>query len=179
MTSDPLSPPQCVSVGAETHCRWLQTARTGPGPTHSPQKNVMTCVPSGIFSLPIEKKKKQSTQVFSDCPADQGTTGQGQRDSADTSECFFCCCCCCYGSARCWPAAWPRRRTGPGCSEADPSRCGRRWEPRSSRLPSEDASCCMRRPAAARLQGTDEPFVSCHIHSSGGGRGSRLFCLSR
>lgn len=43
---------------AETHCRWLQKAHTGPEPTHSPQKNVMTCVPSGIFSLPIEKKKK-------------------------------------------------------------------------------------------------------------------------
>lgn len=42
--------------GGQTYCQWLKTAHTGPEPTHSPQRNVMTCVPSGIFSLPIEEK---------------------------------------------------------------------------------------------------------------------------
>lgn len=43
----------------QTHCLWPQTAHTGPEPTHSPRKNVMTCVPSGIFSLPGEEKQKK------------------------------------------------------------------------------------------------------------------------
>ena len=51
---------------AETYCLWLQTARTEPEPTHSPRKNVMTCVPSGIFSLPIEREKKAEQNIGCD-----------------------------------------------------------------------------------------------------------------
>lgn len=56
------------------------------------------------------------------------------------------------------PAAWPRRRTDPGCSWADSSRCEHRSARRSSLRPSEDAACCRRRPAEAPLQTT--PVVS-------------------
>lgn len=53
-------PLMCCQTQSEaaTHCRWLQTVRTEPGPTRSLQKNVMTCAPSGIFSSPVGKKKK-------------------------------------------------------------------------------------------------------------------------
>lgn len=60
----------------------------------------------------------------------------------------------------CSPAARRRRRTDPGCSWANLSRCERRWEPRSSRPQSEDASCCTRRPGAARLQHSRQLLVT-------------------
>lgn len=55
-----------VLLDAETYHLWQQTAHTVPEPTHSPRKNVMTCVPNGIFSLPIEEKKK--SRVWSAAP---------------------------------------------------------------------------------------------------------------
>lgn len=51
------APRRCFRAPAETYCLWRRTVRTAPGPKRSPQRNEMTCVPSGIFSLPIEKKK--------------------------------------------------------------------------------------------------------------------------
>lgn len=64
----------------------------------------------------------------------------------------------------CSPAAWRCRHIDPGCSRADSSRCEHRWERRSSLLPSEDASCCKRRPGGGRLQTTDCRLS--HIHNA-------------
>lgn len=73
----------------QTHCRWQQTARTAPGPTRSPQKNVMTCVPSGIFSLPIERKKKKGRMLYHtlNCSTGSNRTWQVWRSTA--TRCFL------------------------------------------------------------------------------------------